>query len=320
MAEFGRTWWGERFLEALARFANPGRLGRGRSYASNGRVTEHKLKDGTVHAKVRGSINPYFGVYEEPLYDTTIKITQISAADWTKVIKRIAARADLVTKLLQQEMPDRIEEVFAEEVLHLLPYSQNEFRTHCSCPDWDNPCKHIAGVYYLLAKDLDRDPFVLFELRGLSRDALRAELVKTPLGEVLASSLQTREIPLAPVTSFHTRPAKVSTNGTASATAPTTNGKGASGRKAAGKKAAAGVEVAAEAHAPTSTISHREFWAGARRLPPATPDASSSGARVSALQVKKQGDYPPFWQKDSSFIEVMEELYDRVRSKSPQLK
>ena len=41
---------------------------------------------------------------------------------------------------------------------------------------------------------------------------------------------------------------------------------------------------------------------------------------MPALLVKKQGDYPPFWQKDGSFIEVMEELYDRVRTKSPQMK
>src|SRR5215218_6297828 len=101
MATFGRTWWGERFLTALERFTNAARLGRGRAYAHNGRIVEHALQDGTVVAKVRGSVNPYFGVYEEPLYRTTIKITQISADDWSKVIERIAGRADLVTKLLQ---------------------------------------------------------------------------------------------------------------------------------------------------------------------------------------------------------------------------
>jgi uncharacterized Zn finger protein len=283
MAQFGRTWWGERFLDALEQFTDPGRLGRGQSYASNGRIVEHTLERGTVNAKVRGSVNPYYGVYKEPIYRTTIKITQISAKDWTTVVKRIASRADLVTKLLQQEMPDPIEDVFADEGLHLLPHSQSDFDTDCSCPDWDNPCKHIAGVYYLLARDLDRDPFVLFELRGLSRESLHAELVKSPLGEILASSLQTGEIPVAPVESFHTRPTKVSAG---------------------------------------AAVSHREFWAGPRRLVPArtAAAANSSQARVSALLVKKQGDYPPFWHRENSFVEVMEEIYDRVRTKSPQMK
>ena len=284
MAQFGRTWWGERFLRALERFTDAGRLGRGRAYASNGRVVEHKLERGTVVAKVRGSINPYFGVYKEPLYRTTIKITQIAPDDWTKVVGRIAARADLVTKLLQQEMPDPIEDAFAEAGLHLLPQGKGDFTTDCSCPDWDNPCKHIAGVYYLLARDLDRDPFVLFELRGLSRDALHAELVKSPLGEILASSLGADELPIAPAESFHTRPTKRS---------------------------------------PGPAGSHRTFWSGARRLQPARPAAAPSGApppHVPALVVKKQGDYPPFWHKDGSFIEAMEELYERVRTKSPQMK
>jgi uncharacterized Zn finger protein len=56
---------------------------------------------------------------------------------------------------------------------------------------------------------------------------------------------------------------------------------------------------------------------GQKRLPqtiePATP------ASVSAILVKKQGDYPPFWNKDQPFVATMEELYDRVRSKNQSL-
>ena len=189
MAQFSRTWWGQRFIAALERFTDTARLGRGRSYARNGRILDYKLVKGTVTAKVRGSINPYFGVYKEPTYNTTITIKPISATNWTKVIRQIASRADLVTKLLMNEMPDTIEDVFATLDLHLLPHSQSDFTTKCSCPDYANPCKHIAGVYYLLASDLDQDPFVMFELRGLSRDDLHTELARSPLGQILASSL-----------------------------------------------------------------------------------------------------------------------------------
>jgi uncharacterized Zn finger protein len=64
--------------------------------------------------------------------------------------------------------------------------------------------------------------------------------------------------------------------------------------------------------------SHKEFWTGAKRLP-AAPSAPSQ-AGVPALLIKKQGDYPPFWHKDVSFISVMEELYGRVRTKNRQIK
>jgi uncharacterized Zn finger protein len=278
MTQFSRTWWGQRFIEALEQFTDTARLGRGRSYARGGRILDYKIANGTVTARVRGSINPYFGVYKEPIYKTSITIKAISASDWTKVIRQIASRADLVTKLLMNEMPDTIEDAFTALDLHLLPHSQRDFVTTCSCPDYANPCKHIAGVYYLLASSLDNDPFVMFELRGLSRDQLRAELERSPLGQILASTLEPKDIPVEPVESYYTRPIRE----------------------------------------PAAVTSHKEFWTGAKRLP--APQAVTSQASVPALLIKKQGDYPPFWHKDLSFISVMEELYERVRTKNKQMK
>ncbi len=281
MAQFSRTWWGQRFIAALEQFTDPARLGRGRSYAHGGRILDYTLAYGTVTARVRGSINPYFGVYKEPIYETSITIKAITTIDWIKVIRRIASRADLVTKLLMNEMPDTIEDTFSELGLHLLPHNQRDFTTTCSCPDYANPCKHIAGVYYLLASALDHDPFLMFELRGLSREDLRAELAQTPLGQILESTMVATNVPIEPVESYFTRPTR---------------------------EPAAGAGVA----------SHKAFWTGEKRLP--APPARTSQSAISAILIKKQGDYPQFWHKDISFISVMEELYERVRTKNRQMK
>jgi uncharacterized Zn finger protein len=106
------------------------------------------------------------------------------------VIALIASKASFISRLLLNEIPDNIEEEFALLGLNLLPRSRKDFDISCSCPDWGNPCKHIAGVYYLVAAELDRDPFLLFELRGLSRQDLHSELVKSPLGQALSAELQ----------------------------------------------------------------------------------------------------------------------------------
>jgi uncharacterized Zn finger protein len=37
---------------------------------------------------------------------------------------------------------------------------------------------------------------------------------------------------------------------------------------------------------------------------------------VPALLIKKQGDNPPFWPGDNSFIEAMEAIYEQVRIKN----
>jgi uncharacterized Zn finger protein len=275
MAQFSKTWWGKRFIEALEAFSDSGRLGRGRSYARNGKIKQYQIANGKITAKVRGSINPYFGIYKEPLYNTTIEIKSIAAADWSKAIAYLGSKASLVSKLLLGEVPDNIEEAFAHLKLHLLPHSRHDFQTKCSCPDWSNPCKHIAGVYYLVAAELDQDPFLLFELRGISRAKLQQELAKSPLGRVLSSSLETEEIQPEPADTYYTRPQTVSL---------------------------------------AAPCSAKEFWLPQKRLPQAIEAAAT--ASLPGVVVKKGGDFPPFWQKDNSFLAVMEELYQRVRTKN----
>jgi uncharacterized Zn finger protein len=275
MAGFSRTWWGQKFIEALEAFTDSGRLSRGRSYANGGKVKSFEIKDGVVTAKVKGSVNPYFGVYKEPLYTTEIKITPIAQAKWKKAIAHIASKASFVSKLLLNEMPDNIEEAFATSGLHLLPHSKADFKTSCSCPDYSNPCKHIAGVYYLVAAELDRDPFLLFELRGLSRETLKTELAKSPLGMALSAELTAEKAAPRPSSSYYTKPETVVLEG---------------------------------------EIDLREFWMSEKRLPQsfeATPQTN-----VPAVLIKKQGGFPPFWQKDSSFIDLMEEFYQRVKTKN----
>ena len=55
MADFGKTWWGKQWLNALAHIDYSNRLPRGRSYARNDYVKTINIKDNTVKAKVKGS-------------------------------------------------------------------------------------------------------------------------------------------------------------------------------------------------------------------------------------------------------------------------
>jgi uncharacterized Zn finger protein len=112
MANFSRTWWGKRFIDAIERLTDSGRLQRGRSYARGGKVKSFDINGGQVTAKVRGSVNPYFGVTKEPLYTTSIDFSPISKAKWAAVIALIASKASLISRLLLNEIPDNIEDSF----------------------------------------------------------------------------------------------------------------------------------------------------------------------------------------------------------------
>jgi uncharacterized Zn finger protein len=165
---FGQSWWAKRWISVLESFDIGARLGRGRSYARNGQVLAIDVQEGKVTAKVQGS-------RPQP-YAVTIQVRVLAPKEWERVLEALAGQALFVAKLLAGEMPQEIEQVFEKAGLSLFPQQQADLETDCSCPDWSNPCKHVAAVYYLLGEEFDRDPFLLFRLRGLGRDELLQRL------------------------------------------------------------------------------------------------------------------------------------------------
>ena len=89
---------------------------------------------------------------------------------WEKALERIHAESRFVASLLAGEMPQGLDETFREAGASLYPRVPKELQTHCDCPDWANPCKHVAAVCYIMAEALDRDPWLLFDLRGRTRE------------------------------------------------------------------------------------------------------------------------------------------------------
>lgn len=164
----GETWWSKRWVEVLESLGIGTRLARGRSYARKGQVLSIEVTAGQVNAKVQGSMR-------QP-YTIKIRLQPFSKRDWEQATGAMAAQAIFAAKLLAGEMPKNIEEAFDSVDLSLFPEVEEDLLTTCSCPDWANPCKHIAAVYYILAERFDEDPFLLFTLRGRDKDAIIAAL------------------------------------------------------------------------------------------------------------------------------------------------
>jgi len=167
---FGESWWAKRWITVLESFDIGARLGRGRSYARRGQVLSIEIDKGKVTARVQGS--------RPKPYDVKLEIKTLQAADWKKLAKTLSREAIFSAKLLAGEMPQDIEKAFKEAGLSLFPEKLKDLKTACSCPDWSNPCKHIAAVYYLLGEEFDRDPFLIFKLRGMNREDLITMLSK----------------------------------------------------------------------------------------------------------------------------------------------
>ncbi|WP_437320934.1 SWIM zinc finger family protein [Sorangium sp. So ce385] len=180
MKRAGATWWGKRWVEALERMSpdDAARLGRGRTYARAGRTHDLEVKPGLVTARVTGS--------QPKPYKVILTLARLDDATWAKAIAAMAARAKFAADLLAGRMPEEIDEAFRSAGASLFPERPEDLTTACSCPDWANPCKHVAATHYVLGEALDKDPFLLFELRGRTRaqvlEALRAARGAAPGG------------------------------------------------------------------------------------------------------------------------------------------
>jgi uncharacterized Zn finger protein len=164
----GEQWWSRRFIGVLESLGMTGRLARGRNYARRGQVLNFEISPGYVTAQVQGS--------RAKPYKVRIQVLPLTIPQWQRVERALAARALFRARLLAGEMPQEIEEVFADCGTPLFPSRQHDMEMSCSCPDWEVPCKHLAAVCYVLAEAFDADPFGMLAWRGRGREDLLASL------------------------------------------------------------------------------------------------------------------------------------------------
>ncbi|MBR0241701.1 MAG: SWIM zinc finger family protein, partial [Kiritimatiellae bacterium] len=137
----GRTWWGRRWIETLERMGLGARLGRGKNYAVSGQVTEMRLAGPHVVASVVGA--------RESPYGVTIDFRVPEGAAREAIAAALRGEPMLVARLLADDMPTEIESLFRAAGFDLFPGGKlapgkYDMTTACSCPDYANPCKHVA--------------------------------------------------------------------------------------------------------------------------------------------------------------------------------
>jgi uncharacterized Zn finger protein len=167
-ARFGETWWAARWLDLMSSGASRNRLTRGRTYARKGQITEFAVTPGKISGSVQGSA-------EEP-YDVAIHVKTIPEKAAERILRRMQRSPLFTAQLLNQEMPAEIVKLFEEEEQNLYPVKGHELETVCSCPDEAEICKHIAALFYLFSLQLERDPLLLLQLRGIDRERLMSEV------------------------------------------------------------------------------------------------------------------------------------------------
>ena len=158
-AAFGKTWWGEQWLNSLNNIDYSNRLPRGASYARKGAVEKIKITGNHISAKVRGRRpTPYrVDIILPPFFDPELG----------NFLNELTNRPVIISKLLNRELDPDVLELARQNGLKVFPQQWNDLKMQCSCPDWAVPCKHLASVIYKVSAEIDNNPFLVFSLHNV---------------------------------------------------------------------------------------------------------------------------------------------------------
>ena len=168
---FGKTWWGSEWLKALTHIDYANRIPRGSAYARKGAVRSIEVKGNVIFAKVSGS--------RPTPYKVTIKVPTFSQTGIDRLMDKLMQQPALISKLLNRELDPEVLQICKHLGLHVFPNRWNDLEMKCTCPDWAVPCKHLAAVIYMMSREIDNNPFMVFSMHGVD---LLEELKKRGVG------------------------------------------------------------------------------------------------------------------------------------------
>ena len=157
---YGNTWWGEEWLNALSNIDNANRLPRGRTYANTKKAYDITMKNEVIKAKVQGT--------KRLPYRVKLTLPKLTEPQKELIVEQIIHNPIYLSQLLNRKLPTGLADYCLSIGFRLFPKNWYDLDFECTCPDYATPCKHEAAVVYLMANEIDKDPFLVFKVRGLN--------------------------------------------------------------------------------------------------------------------------------------------------------
>ena len=168
-SKYGTTPWGAWFLRMIESYDGDGRVSRGKSYANTGKVDSLVITGNKVAARVAGHYDPWYYI--------SLTFPRISEPNRKKLEKILTEHPADFIALGSGTMTEHLVTLFEAKDIRFIPRRWSLIESDCSCPDSASLCKHIAAVLYILAKEIDHDPRLLFQLAGIDLAELREKIL-----------------------------------------------------------------------------------------------------------------------------------------------
>lgn len=163
------TWWSGRFLRSLERLGLVAPSRQARDGGSSSRVLSLAVGPGWVESRVQGGQELVCRMEFAPLTDL----------EWEESFERLAfSDLSAAALLTTGRLPPQIEDFFIPSGRRLLPQSAEDLEFSCSCRAPAALCEHLSATVYQFAERLDRDPWLLFLIRGRSSEEVMEALAQ----------------------------------------------------------------------------------------------------------------------------------------------
>lgn len=161
-----RSWWGKQWATAVELSAPmPAPRGKQKPRGAKLRTLDSKTGEAIIEVST-SSVLPY---------EVRVTVAPIEDEAWARAVSALGSRAIFAAKLLAGDLPEEVERAMAEAGASLFP-APGQVRVRCNCPAIGGGCRHGAIAERSLAEAIDRDPFLLFDLRGRPRAGVLAAL------------------------------------------------------------------------------------------------------------------------------------------------
>jgi uncharacterized Zn finger protein len=159
------------WIRTLESDADPGRLARGRVYYAAGNVAQIQVDPGTVRGRVSGSRNaPYqvsIRVNECSEYEWKAAWEVAQETAWRAVERAVVSGRQALEVLATDHILRHVDQIWRS--LDIPTFAERlEFgiRATCSCPDYEELCKHVVALWYEFGERLRNDPALFITLFG----------------------------------------------------------------------------------------------------------------------------------------------------------